>query len=232
MYTKRYSSCVFCKKDIILCRIKVHESLCLEQQRLKDIPKGKPGKQKGSSAWNKGLNKGIDERVKKNSESLSKTIQKQIADGSRFFYPMSITARKTLSERQSLNNTGGRCKWFEVSGVKVQGTWERDIALCFNNNNVIWQKMKLNVDIWKYLDKSNKTRSYTPDFYLPEYDIFLEVKGYWWGDDKEKMKLVLSQHKDKTLIIIETTDYYKITKDNDLSCLVSKSGDCRELKIP
>jgi len=31
--------------------------------------------------------------------------------------------------------------------------------------------------------------TYTPDFYLPEKDLYIEIKGYWRTDAKEKFKL-------------------------------------------
>lgn len=57
---------------------------------------------------------------------------------------------------------------------------------------------------------NGKVKSYAPDFYLPSYDIYLEVKGYWRGNDKEKMKCVIEQHSDKKIIIIEKQEFNKI----------------------
>ena len=121
---------------------------------------------------------------------------------------MGEAARRAVSKRQSLNNSGGRCKWFEVAGQKVQGTWERDMALKFEEDGVNWYKPKLNRDVLRYtLD--DKEKSYTPDFYLPDEDLYIEVKGHWWGNDKNKMKAVLEQHQDKRIVIVEKDDFYK-----------------------
>lgn len=114
-----------------------------------------------------------------------------------------------LSLSQSSKNRGGKSKWFEIAGKKLQGTWERNMALKFEELNINWIKPTVNKDIWRY-EIDGKIKSYTPDFYLPDYDLFLEIKGYWWGNDKEKMKNVIEQHMDKKLIIIEKDDYEKI----------------------
>lgn len=37
--------------------------------------------------------------------------------------------------------------------------------------------------------------NYFPDFYLPLYDKYVEVKGYYLDKDKTKMAAVLSQNK-------------------------------------
>lgn len=55
-----------------------------------------------------------------------------------------------------------------------------------------------------------KVRSYTPDFYLPKENIYLEIKGYWWGDDKRKMEIVVETYKDTKFVIIEKEEYKKI----------------------
>ena len=57
---------------------------------------------------------------------------------------------------------------------------------------------------------NGKIRSYTPDFYLLDYDILVEVKGFWWGDDKEKMRIVLETHPDKNIVIVEKDEYKEI----------------------
>lgn len=80
------------------------------------------GKPKGTPSWNKGLTKKTDERVLKNTESVSKTIQNQIKNGTYVPRKMGDDAKRKLSERQSIKNSGGKSKWYEVNGIKVQGT--------------------------------------------------------------------------------------------------------------
>lgn len=118
-------------------------------------------------------------------------------------------SKRKISEKLSINNKGGRAKWYEVAGQKVQGTWERNIALKFEELGVKWKKLKTNRDTLEYV-MDGKVRHYTPDFYLPEYDVLLEVKGYWWGRDREKMGIVLETHKNKDIFIVEKEQYEKI----------------------
>jgi hypothetical protein len=39
-----------------------------------------------------------------------------------------------------------------------------------------------------------KTKRYTPDFYLPDQDIYIEAKGYFSPADRTKMLLVIDQN--------------------------------------
>ena len=52
--------------------------------------------------------------------------------------------------------------------------------------NIRWERCKTPFEyIW-----NNSTHSYYPDFYLSDYDVFIEVKGYETARDLEKYKVV------------------------------------------
>lgn len=116
--------------------------------------------------------------------------------------PMSDDARASLSKRMSENNPGGKSKWYEVNGIKVQGTWERNFALWCNEQNIKWiRPASLIYEI------EGKRKRYCPDFYLPDKELYIEIKGYWWGNDRQKMKAVLDQYPDIKIKIIDTLDF-------------------------
>jgi hypothetical protein len=154
------------------------------------------GHQKGSPAWNQGL-KGVQVSPMKGKPGTF-TGRKHTDE-----------SKRKISEKLSVNNKGGRAKWYEVAGQKVQGTWERNVALKFEELGVKWKKLKTNRDTLEYI-MDGKLRHYTPDFYLPDYNVLLEVKGHWWGRDREKMDIVLETHKDKNIVIVEKEQYEKI----------------------
>lgn len=104
-----------------------------------------------------------------------------------------------------MNNPGGRCKWYRFNGQSLQGTWELRFAKRLTELEIDWIKVR---KPWRYVS-GEKTKNYTPDFYLPENDTFVELKGYWWGRDKEKMELVTTQYPDRKLWIIEKKEFEK-----------------------
>lgn len=159
----------------------------------------KRGSPLGRIPWNKGLSKETDNRLLNISNIISKRNIDRAARGE---HPkMGDLAKAALSERQSLNNTGGRCKWYYVGEQKVQGTYERDFAIALENQNIKWQKVKTNNHIFKYI-KNGKVCSYAPDIFLPELNLYIEIKGFWWGDDENKMISIKQQHIDKNVVII------------------------------
>jgi hypothetical protein len=49
-------------------------------------------------------------------------------------------------------------------------------------------------------------RQYTPDFYLPEYKVFLEVKGRFGQQDRMKMRQVVEQVEGERFIMVFSRD--------------------------
>lgn len=152
----------------------------------------------GTKPWNYGLTSDNDYRVKLGAQNLSKTIKKKVDDGTFQVNRAGLIARMQTSKRQSEQNSGGKAKWFTVAGKKVQGTWERDFAKRLEDQHIAWRRCESLIYTSDGIEKR-----YTPDFYLPERNLYVEIKGYWWGNDRHKMDLVLEQHSDKKFIIIE-----------------------------
>ena len=74
-----------------------------------------------------------------------------------------------------------------------------------------------NKQTYKYIDIDNKPRLYLPDFYLPQLDMLVEIKGKGFWYNKDNVDLKLESVKDKKIIIIYDNEftiienYFKIT---------------------
>lgn len=83
--------------------------------------------------------------------------------------------------------------------VDMDSTWEVACAERLDELNIKWVRdpsMKI-----EYRDKKLRLRNYIPDFYLPDLDVYLEVKGYWTDAAKWKMKDVCQRNPGKIKII-------------------------------
>ena len=85
-------------------------------------------------------------------------------------------------------STAGRSKKYDydspIAGkIKVDGTWELKTCKFLDQNNYKWIR---NTKRFNYIDDNGKKRTYCPDFYLIDSDIFIEVKGYITKLDKIK----------------------------------------------
>ena len=92
-------------------------------------------------------------------------------------------------------------------GHWVRSTWERGIADWLYAMGVEYQYEP------KIFDLGDDVR-YRPDFYIPQADLFLEVKGYMWEADEEKLRrFVALGHR---LFIIGKTEWKLFEEDGSV----------------
>ena len=118
-----------------------------------------------------------------------------------------IAAKNPVS--YNAENVSGRTKMYDAvdsfgNNVKLKGTWEVLVAKFFDNNSVKWTK-EIQREFFYYWE--GQQRRYYPDFYLTEFDKYVEVKGYQRDRDIEKWKCI------QNLIIF---------KKNEIDCIKKK----------
>lgn len=71
--------------------------------------------------------------------------------------------------------------------VILESSWELTIAKLLDENNINW----IRPEPIKWIDTNNKDHLYYPDFYLTDYDLYLDPKNpYCMEKDKEKINYV------------------------------------------
>lgn len=159
--------------------------------------------------WNKGLKKETDERVKKSGEAVSKSLlgKKQKPRSLEDRLKTSNKMREKILERykNGWEPVCGRCKKLDyyspVAGnIKVDGSWELKVAKYLDTLGIKWKRNKKRFNYFNYI--SNRDSTYCPDFYIDEWNCYIEVKGYKTELDECKWK----QFKDK----IEVWDKQKL----------------------
>jgi hypothetical protein len=89
------------------------------------------------------------------------------------------------------SNNFKHVKWYKASNIlgeefTLRGKLELRIAEQLNSEGRLWTRdARL-----KYIDSEGVQRSYSPDFFLPAEDSYIEAKGYFHQRDQDKMKLV------------------------------------------
>lgn len=93
------------------------------------------------------------------------------------------------------------------NGIVFRSSLEAKFAKFLDNNKIKFEYEKRKI---KYI-KNNKEHYYWPDFYLLDFDTFIEIKGYFRKNDVEKIELVKSQNNIK-LLIIKQNEFNKVLK--------------------
>lgn len=89
----------------------------------------------------------------------------------------SVLRRKFRNGEIKLNDWGKRYKYMSsLNGeIKFRSKWERAVAKFLDKYKINWKYEAL---VIPYYDKEkNLFRNTTPDFYMPDFNLFIEIKG-------------------------------------------------------
>jgi len=138
------------------------ERLCLPKPKLSKETLRKMSEKASQYVWSK-------QRKSQHSESMQNAVKKN-------------------PESYSSKNVSGRVKNINYEGIILNGNWELEFVLWMNRNNIVWQR---NSNGFKYYwPESGKIHLYFPDFYLPELNLYVEIKGYQRDRDLCKWRAV------------------------------------------
>jgi len=163
----------------------------------------------GRAIWNKGLNKQTDERCQKAATTLKGRYERGELKGSFLGRQHTKEAKEKLSIKGSCHNI--RCTYYEIFNpnenkmVKVQGSWEFKYAEYLNSKNIKWTHSRKMFLRYKRFE-DDFLHTYYPDFYLPDVNEYVEVKGYYSQINKEKMEAVWKTHPDKNITLLFRKD--------------------------
>lgn len=191
--------CKFCSKT---CKNK--NSLAQHQIRCPQNPDKLPPTlpQNPTTSWNKGLTKETDERVRKYGKNISKALT------GRKGTPRTDEEKEHLRKIALERGLGGfnmRNKGILYNGIRLDSSYEVVVAESLDLHQIKWERPKR----FSYYI-GDKKRYYTPDFYLPEYDVYLDPKNDFLINnvnpslgitDKEKIERVMSRHNIRILIL-------------------------------
>lgn len=104
-----------------------------------------------------------DEWNKENGKKIAKTVNEKVANGE---------WHTSLAKHMHI----------DYKGNDLHGSWELKYAMFLDENKIAWVRNK---DSFSYYF-NGKERKYTPDFYLPGSDEYIEIKGYKTEKDEAK----------------------------------------------
>lgn len=165
-------NCKFCNKE---CKnqnsLRNHERLCKLNPNHQII-----------KSWNKGLTKETDERVAKQS----RTSIANYKNGNKVSYRKGKTGtfkgkhhteetKRKISQTMIAKGYGGVNSrgLIKYKNVYLDSKYELIVAESLDENNIKWERGKR----FPYHNPKDEIHYYTPDFYLPEYNVYLEPKN-------------------------------------------------------
>ena len=110
--------------------------------------------------------------------------------------------RKLWSKRSDYTTVEGTI-------VSMDSTWEVACASRLDELGIKWTRdpsIKLG-----YITRGRRKKNYVPDFYLPDQDVYIEVKGYWTPAAIHKMKDVQARNPVRIIILESLQEIAQVT---------------------
>lgn len=195
---------------------------------LKDNVRSASFGMRGKTAWNKG--KKLEECY--SAEKAEEIRKKLIKNGKKY----GINSWKKLSEEKKdefrknrseemkkryasgWECTAGRCKKYRFESKTgyvcfVDGTWELKFVNLLDGTDYKWER---NTKRFPYTNEHGKKSTYTPDFYIFDLNVYVEIKGY--ETEKDRCKWRDFPH----YLIVLKKEEYKLFDTEKLEIILSK----------
>jgi hypothetical protein len=163
--------CKYCSKQVKNKVSKAaHEGLCKQNPDRRKSPFE-------NLEWQK--SKGINQYIKAAKLGLEKPVRseetRQKLSNAQKGKKHTDEYKKLMSEHAKKNNLGGvtQSRWIQYNGKTLGSTYEFELVKDLERCDIEWNTCKK----FNYIDNKGKARTYTPDIYLPEYDIYLDPKN-------------------------------------------------------
>lgn len=189
--------CIYCNKECkSLNSLKQHEIRCKLNENRKisivDYSKRKSSNQYIKAKENNLIYKLSDEAKQRISDAAKKRTHTELT-------------KKKLSEIARKNELGGHTsknrKWYtckDGSIVNLHSDYEIQVAKSLDENNISW--IRPSYILWT--DDNNVSHRYYPDFYLKDYDVYLDPKNdYLISKDRNKIEKVCLQNNIKVYVL-------------------------------
>jgi len=101
-----------------------------------------------------------------------------------------VPKSRTVSVKKARRGEGGISAARIMRQTRYRSQFEINLARSLAEKKIVFEYEQAKL---QYIPKP---RTYTPDFYLPEQDIYIEAKGHLDKGDRVKMQLIKQQYPD------------------------------------
>lgn len=162
-------------------------------------------------SWNKGLTKETDKRVRQSSKRAQETFQINGSPWKGRKHKEStkkklreIALVRGFEKHIKKNPRHIQYKTLDGSIITLQSSYELKVAKELDINNIKWTRPKP----FPYVDKNGINRKYYPDFYLKDFNVYLDPKNNFL-EKKDKYKIQAVEELNMVKIIVLNKDSLK-----------------------
>ncbi len=97
--------------------------------------------------------------------------------------------------------------WTIYNGLNFRSKWEAKFAEYLDMKDIEWEYESLH---FAYKNSKGKESRYIPDFYLPVFNLFVEIKAPYYQNEDTPLKLEAVRKGGFDIVLIEDTNNYNI----------------------
>jgi hypothetical protein len=197
--------CKFCNREAKTTNSNIqHKLYCKSNpnKKIKTASMGMSGK-KGANQYTYGAKMDDETRNKIRESTIRLNVERWGNPQNRIKHSEAMKRAVANNPEAYTSSNRGRTKQIIYKGIKFQGSWELTFFKWCEDKNITCER---NTEGFAY--EWNGIRTYFPDFYLPSYDSYVEVKGYKTEQDDAKWKQF-----PKKLLTVVKKDIDNIKKD-------------------
>lgn len=130
---------------------------------------------------------------------------------------------KLLSSKAKNNpNCGGETNYkkFKYKDIWFDSSWEVDLAKWMDERGIQWERSRKNMFFW--VDENKNNRRYYPDFYLADFNIYLDPKNKFL-QKKDAFKLEKVRLLNNINLISGDLDFIKEQLDGLINIRISNN---------
>ena len=139
----------------------------------------------GKEAWNKGLTKENSSKIRECSKLIKQAFEENGHTWSGKKHSQESKEKMSKTRTQMYidgweASSCGRSKRYKYASsiageITIDGKWELEVAKYLDKLKVNWKR---NTKRFPYINLKGKVSTYCPDFYIHNWNCYLEVKGY------------------------------------------------------
>lgn len=115
-----------------------------------------------------------------------------------------LISNKVKGKTGGYRKGGGRSKGSYYKNQYFDSPFEIEVAKFLDENNIKWKRNTKRI----YFIFENKKTYYIPDFLIND-SLYLETKGYWYGNKKEKTLEAVKQNKLNWILLMQKVEWEK-----------------------
>jgi len=113
---------------------------------------------------------------------------------------------KSCAHKGKLSFTFGKHAYHgkgkKYKGIFMRSTWERKFAFFLDCSGIKWEYESKRF----YFEDC----TYCPDFYIPKWDLYIEIKGWWRPNTRKRFDLFKKNYPDKSIKVLMQKELQEI----------------------